>query len=105
MRGFLEKLTLEPDGVMPADLAPLRAVGLSDETIEDAIHVCALFNTIDRVADTRDFGVPGPDVLAESARYSCSEAIDDPPGTGGPTVAIFDRGPTRVPVRRFHGPT
>lgn len=67
MLGFLEKLTLEPSGIAPADVAPLRAAGLTDEAIEDAIHVCALFNIIDRVADTLDFDVPAPDVFADSA--------------------------------------
>jgi uncharacterized peroxidase-related enzyme len=55
MLGFLEKLTLQPAGVGPADVAPLRAAGLSDEEIEDAIHVCALFNVINRVADSLGF--------------------------------------------------
>lgn len=68
MLAFLEKLTLEPEAVAAADVAPLRAMGLSDEAIEDAIHVCALFNIIDRVADTLDFDVPGPDAFAESAK-------------------------------------
>lgn len=67
MLGFLEKLTLEPAAVTPADVAPLRAAGLTDEAIEDAIHVCALFNIIDRIADTLDFDVPGPDAVADSA--------------------------------------
>lgn len=67
MLGFIEQLTLEPDRVVPADVAALRAAGLGDEAIEDAIHVCALFNIIDRVADTLDFDVPGPDAFAESA--------------------------------------
>jgi hypothetical protein len=33
----------------------LRAAGLTDEEIEDAIHVCALFNVINRVADSLGF--------------------------------------------------
>ena len=33
--GFLEKLTLAPADVRPADLAPLRAAGVSDDGIED----------------------------------------------------------------------
>lgn len=56
--GFLEKLTMAPGDVGPADVEPLRASGLSDEAIEDAILVCALFNVIDRVADALDFEVP-----------------------------------------------
>lgn len=55
MLAFLEKLTLRPDEIGPEDMAPLRAAGLSDEEIEDAIHVCALFNVINRVADTLGF--------------------------------------------------
>jgi uncharacterized peroxidase-related enzyme len=67
MLGFLEKLTLEPGRVTSADIAPLRAAGLSDAAIEDAIHVTALFNIYDRVADTLDFDIPGPDGLAQGA--------------------------------------
>jgi uncharacterized peroxidase-related enzyme len=55
MLGFLEKLTLRPDEIGAEDVAPLRAAGLSDEEIEDAIHVCALFNVINRVADSLGF--------------------------------------------------
>lgn len=55
MLGFLEKLTLNPAGIGPEDVAPLRAAGLTDEEIEDAIHVCALFNVINRVADALGF--------------------------------------------------
>lgn len=55
---FLEKLTLHPDDVRPADVAPLRAAGLSDEAIADAIHVCALFNIYDRMADALAWYLP-----------------------------------------------
>lgn len=55
MLGFLEKLTLRPAEIGPEDVAPLRAAGLSHEEIEDAIHVCALFNVINRVADALGF--------------------------------------------------
>ena len=56
--GFLEKLTLRPNDVRPADIAPLRAAGLSDEAIEDAIHVCVLFNIYDRMADALGWWLP-----------------------------------------------
>jgi uncharacterized peroxidase-related enzyme len=55
MLGFLEKLTLSPERVGPEDMVPLRAVGLSDEAIEDAIYVCAYFNLVDRLADSFNF--------------------------------------------------
>lgn len=58
MLGFLEKLTLTPADVGPADLVPVRAAGVSNEGIEDAVHICSLFNTIIRIADALDFDVP-----------------------------------------------
>ena len=68
MLGFLEKLTLSPDDVQPADLEPLRAAGLSDQAIEDAIQVCVLFNIYDRLADSFNFHQPGPEGYAASGR-------------------------------------
>lgn len=50
--GFLEKLTLHPQDVGPADMVPLRAAGLSDEEIADAIHISTAFNLINRLADS-----------------------------------------------------
>lgn len=51
MLGFLEKMTLNPQDLGPADVAPLREAGLSDEEIADAIHISAAFNLINRLAD------------------------------------------------------
>jgi len=58
--GLLEQLTLSPNEVEPADLAPLRAAGISDRAIVHAIHVCALFNVINRIADALGFAVLSP---------------------------------------------
>ena len=66
--GFLEKLTLAPAEVRPVDVAPLRGAGVSDAAIEDAIHVCVLFNIYDRLADSLSFHLPGPDGYAASGR-------------------------------------
>ena len=68
MLGFLEKLTLSPDDVSAADVAPLRAAGLGDQAIEDAIQVCVLFNIYDRLADSLSFHLPGPEGYAASGR-------------------------------------
>ena len=65
---FLEKLTLRPDDVRPPDVEPLRAAGLSDEAIEDAINVCALFNIYDRMADSLGWYLPEPAGYAASAQ-------------------------------------
>jgi uncharacterized peroxidase-related enzyme len=65
--GFLEKLTLEPGRIVPNDIAPLRAAGLTTGAIEDAIQVSAIFNLIDRVADSLGFHVPGPEQFSRTA--------------------------------------
>jgi alkylhydroperoxidase family enzyme len=56
--GFLEKLTLRPEELGPADARAARAAGVSDEALVDAIHVGALFNMIDRLADSLGWDVP-----------------------------------------------
>ena len=66
--GFLEKLTLHPTEVRPADVAPVRAAGASDAAIEDAINVCVLFNIYDRLADALGWYLPGPEGYAASGR-------------------------------------
>ena len=58
---LLRKLTLEPDTLGPADVEAARSAGVSDEALEDAIHVCALFNVIDRIADALGFDLPEPE--------------------------------------------
>lgn len=56
--GLLETLTLTPAAVGPADIAAVRAVGVSERAILDAIYICAAFNLIDRVADALGFDIP-----------------------------------------------
>jgi uncharacterized peroxidase-related enzyme len=65
---FLDKLTLAPEAVGAADMAALRDAGLSDRAIEDAVHVCALFNIYDRLADSFAFHVPDARGFAFSAK-------------------------------------
>jgi alkylhydroperoxidase family enzyme len=69
MLAFLEKLTLTPREVGPADVAPLQAAGLSDEAIADAIHICANFNLINRVSDALGFERAGPESLSRYASF------------------------------------
>jgi uncharacterized peroxidase-related enzyme len=68
MLGFLEKLTLHPAEVGPDDVSSLREAGLTDADIEDAIHVCAHFNVINRVADSLGFDLPDRRVYDKSAQ-------------------------------------
>lgn len=51
MLGYLEKMTLDPQNLGPADIVPLRQAGITDEEIADAMHVCTAFNLINRLAD------------------------------------------------------
>ena len=55
MLGLLEAVTLRPAEVGSDDVAAVRAEGVSDEGIEDALAVCACFNLIDRLADSFGF--------------------------------------------------
>ena len=67
MLGFLEKMTLAPETLTAADVAPLRKLGLSDAAIEDAIHVCTLFSVYTRLADTFRFDIPPDEGFEQSA--------------------------------------
>jgi uncharacterized peroxidase-related enzyme len=61
MLGFIEKLTLRPEELGVADADAVRAAGVSDEAMVDAIHVAALFNMIVRLADSLGWEVPSFD--------------------------------------------
>lgn len=65
--GYLETMSLRPEALSADDLAPLRAAGVSDAAIEDAIYVCATFQIIIRVADALEFHVPDEDALDRAA--------------------------------------
>ncbi len=56
--GFIEKLTLRPGELTREDADAVRAAGVRNEALGDAIHVAALFNMIVRVADSLGFAVP-----------------------------------------------
>jgi uncharacterized peroxidase-related enzyme len=48
---YAERLTREPARVGRAEVDALRAAGLDDRAIHDAVQVIAYFNYINRVAD------------------------------------------------------
>ena len=73
MLGFIEKLTLRPDELDREDAAAVRAAGVSDEAIVDAIHVAALFNMIVRMADSLKFEVPSYESFLRRADGMLSE--------------------------------
>jgi alkylhydroperoxidase family enzyme len=66
--GFLEKVTLSPEDVGPAEAALPRQAGVSHSALRDAVYVCALFNLIDRVSDSLDFAIPSPEGFRKGAK-------------------------------------
>jgi alkylhydroperoxidase family enzyme len=70
---LLQKATLTPAEVVPGDVDAVRAAGVSDEAIEDALAVCACFNLIDRIADSLGFDLPPPEVHAAYAERFLAE--------------------------------
>jgi uncharacterized peroxidase-related enzyme len=51
MLAFAVKLTRTPSAMTEADVALLRAHGLTDENIHDVVQITALFNYYNRLAD------------------------------------------------------
>ena len=66
--GLLEKLTLTPSALRREDFDPLRTAGISDQAIEDALIICALFNVIDRLADAFDVEIPSEQGFAQTGQ-------------------------------------
>jgi alkylhydroperoxidase family enzyme len=48
---YAERLTRTPAAMTAADIEGLRAVGLDERAINDAIQVVSYFNYINRIAD------------------------------------------------------
>ena len=66
-------MTLSPAAVTPEDVDAVRAAGVSDAAIEDALAVCSCFNLIDRIADSLGFDLPPVEVHAGYAEQFLAE--------------------------------
>jgi alkylhydroperoxidase family enzyme len=65
---MLGKLTAE--GKLSAeDMQEVLSVGVSGQQVEDALAVCAAFNTTDRLADAFGFEVLSPEGFEAGAKY------------------------------------
>ena len=64
---FLEKLTLRPDELEPADAEAVYAAGVSRQALRDAAAVCGLFSMIVRLADSLGWDVPTRESLTARA--------------------------------------
>ena len=60
---FIEKLTLTPADISSADAEAARAEGVTDRALREAIYVCFLFSTMDRLADALGFPMPATKTL------------------------------------------
>lgn len=60
-------MTLRPAELRREDAEAVRAAGVGDEALVDAIHVCALFSMIVRLADSLDWHVPPAESFAARA--------------------------------------
>jgi uncharacterized peroxidase-related enzyme len=65
---MLRKLTRE-HAVDEDDIHSVLTSGVSRAQIEDALAVCFVFNTINRLADAFEFYVPGPDAFEAGAKF------------------------------------
>ena len=64
---FLEKVTLRPKEVGGSDVLAARAAGVSDGALREAIYVCFMLSTMDRLADAFDFPLPDARILKRYA--------------------------------------
>jgi alkylhydroperoxidase family enzyme len=64
---FLERMTLTPHELTPADAHAVLRAGVGDEALLDAVHICALFSMVVRLADALDFEVPSWETLFAAA--------------------------------------
>ena len=65
--GLINRMTLTPGELTKADVDMARTAGVSEAMIEEALHICGLFNMIVRVADSLDFEVPALEGYGEEA--------------------------------------
>ena len=65
---FIEKVTLTPEQVTAADAKAVLQAGVTRQMIEDALFICAMFNTINRMADAFNFEVGPPSAFVASAK-------------------------------------
>jgi len=71
LRATLRMLgTLTAEGKLSAeDMRDVLAAGVSPQQVEDALAVCAAFNTTDRLADAFGFEVLSPEGFEAGAKY------------------------------------
>ncbi|MFJ1914720.1 peroxidase-related enzyme [Streptomyces sp. NPDC088147] len=83
---FAEAQTSTPPRGGPAEVAALRAAGLTEAELTDLVHAVALFGWANRLmlvlGDAEPLRRPDADVPRDDARESCSRTPDRNPRTG-----------------------
>lgn len=77
--GLLEKLILDPGGLTTVDVDAVREAGVSDEAIEDMIHVAVNFVMINKLADAFDWEILPDDVYDARAGIALERGYAIPP--------------------------
>jgi alkylhydroperoxidase family enzyme len=67
--GLLEAVTLRPGAIRADVVDAVRAAGVSDAAIMDALYVCFAFNLIDRLADAFGWHVLGREEFDRNAGF------------------------------------
>jgi alkylhydroperoxidase family enzyme len=65
---YLEKCTLHPDEVTPADAEAVLAAGVTRDALIEALQVMFLFNIYDRLADTLGWEIQRPEHFRRGAQ-------------------------------------
>lgn len=65
----IEAMCATPPALTPARFAPLRAAGVSRAGLDELVEICALFNTIVRLADTLDFAMVSPEQFRKDGKF------------------------------------
>ena len=64
---LLEKMTLAPNSITADDIVNMRAKGISNNAIMDALHVGFLFNLVNRLANALDYNYGTEDDALKAA--------------------------------------
>jgi hypothetical protein len=67
MQDFVTKLSIDPSGVSPADVAAVRATEVPTDAIEEAIYINFIFNLVNRLAHAFAFDWESEEHLAAGA--------------------------------------
>ena len=76
MCAFLDVLARTPEAIGLPHLEAVRAAGISDAAIEDAIHIASIFSSINRIADSLGFTVPDSRAVSASAKVLLERGYD-----------------------------